>query len=339
LLAYVIFRNYFLLSFLSTNSGGNNSLLTSVTLEAGFFRFLSPKNTITSFFVPNTDLELLKITMEFLMKKFAALLLAVALLVPAMAQAKDKVLMMATTTSTDNTGLLDELMPEFTKDTGIEIRSTAIGTGKALAMGRNCDVDVLLVHAPGAEKKFVKNNHGINRTQLMYNDFVIVGPASDPAHVSGMPVEKALKAIAAAKAPFASRGDNSGTNKKEISLWKAAGMAVPDKADWYMQLGQGMLKTLNAAAQKGAYTMTDRGTWIKYMDVNKGKTPLKIVVEGDKVLFNQYSAIAINPGVCPKAQVKLANTFIDWMASPKAQKAIGNFRLLGKQLFTPNAGK
>lgn len=273
------------------------------------------------------------------MKKFAALLLALALLVPAMAQAQEKVLMMATTTSTDNTGLLDELMPEFTKDSGIDIRWTAIGTGKALAMGRNCDVDVLLVHAPGAEKKFVADGHGVGRTQLMYNDFVIVGPAADPAHVKGMPIEKALKAIAAAKAPFASRGDNSGTNKKEISLWKAASMAVPDKADWYMQLGQGMLKTLNVAAQKGAYTMTDRGTWIKYMDVNKGKTSLKIIVEGDKVLFNQYSAIAINPAVCPNAKVELANEFITWMASPKAQKAIGDFRLLGKQLFTPNAGK
>ena len=248
-------------------------------------------------------------------------------------------LMMATTTSTDNTGLLDDLAPAFTKDTGIELKWTAVGTGKALAMGRNCDVDVLLVHAPASEMKEVDAGNAVDRTQLMYNDFVIIGPASDPAGVKGMSVGEALKTIAAKKAAFCSRGDNSGTNKKEISLWKSSGMAVPDKEAWYVQTGQGMLPTIRVATEKNGYTMTDRGTYIKYEANEKGNPPLKILVEGDKVLFNQYSAMAVNPAKCPKAQYDLAKKYIEWMASPATQKLIGDFRLMGKQLFTPNAGK
>lgn len=271
-------------------------------------------------------------------KKFLATTAVLALLlVPASAFA-EQVLMMATTTSTDNTGLLDELAPMFTKDTGIDLRWTAIGTGKALAMGRNCDVDVLLVHAPGAEMKEVEDGNAVDRTQLMYNDFVIIGPGSDPAGVKGMSVADAMKTFAAKKAKFASRGDNSGTNKKEISLWKGAGMAVPDKAGWYIQTGQGMLATIRVAAEQGAYTMTDRGTYIKYEASKDGNPPLKILVEGDKNLFNQYSAMAVNPAKCPSVKYDLAKEFISWMASPAAQKAIGDFRLMGKQLFTPNAG-
>ncbi|WP_147822729.1 extracellular solute-binding protein [Salidesulfovibrio onnuriiensis] len=249
-------------------------------------------------------------------------------------------LMMATTTSTANTGLLDELIvPEFQKETGIEIKFIAVGTGKALKMAENCDVDVVLVHAPAAEQVYVNSGVLMDRTQLMYNDFVIIGPDSDPAGIKGMKVVDAMKTIAGKNAFFASRGDNSGTNKKEISLWKAAGLAVPDKADYYVQTGQGMIATITVAEEKGAYTMTDRGTYIKYAHNHDGNPALKILVEGDEVLFNQYSALAVNPAKCPDVQYDLAKKFIAWMASPATQKKIGEFKLLGKVLFTPNAGK
>ncbi|MDX2448687.1 MAG: substrate-binding domain-containing protein [Desulfobacterales bacterium] len=249
----------------------------------------------------------------------------------------EKVLMMATTTSTDNTGLLDYLAPAFTKATGIDLRWTAIGTGKALKMGQNCDVDVLLVHAPGAEKKFVDAGFGVNRRELMYNDFVIIGPASDPAGIKGLPISKAMMGIQKSKALFVSRGDNSGTNKKEILLWKNAGMTVPDKEPWYMQAGQGMLATIQIAEQRNGYAMTDRVTYIKYSHNSGGNPVLKVIVEGDAILLNQYSAIAINTGNCPNAKFDLAMAFSDWMAGSEAQRMIKDFRLLGQQLFTPNA--
>lgn len=273
------------------------------------------------------------------MKKFKFMLVLSAVLsflvFAGAAQAK-QVLMMATTTSTDNTGLLDELGPMFEKDTGIELKWIAVGTGKALKMGQNCDVDVLLVHAPTAEKQYVAMGALKDRRELMYNDFVIIGPASDPAGIKGLSVADALNKIEAKKAVFVSRGDNSGTNKKEIYLWKTIGN-VPEKQDWYVQVGQGMIKTINIAEERGGYTMTDRGTYIKYEANKDGKPDLKILVEGDKILFNQYSVLAVNPAHCPKVQYGLATKFSDWMASKKTQTAIGNFRLLGKQLFTPNA--
>ena len=249
----------------------------------------------------------------------------------------EKVLMMATTTSTDNTGLLDYLAPVFTKTTGIDLRWTAVGTGKALKMGENCDVDVLLVHAPAAEKKFVDAGFGTKRRELMYNDFVIIGPASDPAGIKGLSIDKAMTGIQKSKTLFVSRGDNSGTNKKEILLWKNAGMAVPDKDPWYIQTGQGMLATIQIAEQRNGYTMTDRGTYIKYSHNSGGKPVLKVIVEGDAILLNQYSAIAINTGNCPDAKFDLAMAFSDWMAGSQAQQLIKDFRLLGQQLFTPNA--
>jgi tungstate transport system substrate-binding protein len=254
-------------------------------------------------------------------------------------QAADKVLTMATTTSTDNTGLLDELAPKFTADTGIELRWTATGTGKALKLGENCDVDILMVHAPAAEKKFVDDGFGVDRREIMYNDFVIIGPPGDPAGIKGKPIKEALAAIKASQAVFVSRGDNSGTNKKEISLWKAADMPVPEKESWYVQSGQGMLTTINIAAERNGYTMTDRGTYIKYEHNMKGNPPLKILVEGDKVLLNQYSVIAVSPIRCGNVQNDLAQAFIDWITDTEAQKAIGDFKLLGKPLFTPNAAK
>jgi len=270
--------------------------------------------------------------------RFALVFLVCALVsLPGRAMAEET-LMMATTTSTDNTGLLNVLAPEFKKDTGIELKWTAVGTGKALELGKNCDVDVLLVHAPAAEKKYVDEGSGIERTEVMFNDFVIVGPESDPAKIKGKSVPAALKGIAAAKAPFVSRGDNSGTHKKELQLWKVSDM-TPEKEEWYIQSGQGMIATLNMAGEKNGYSMTDRGTYIKYEANAKGNPPLKILVEGDKNLFNQYSVLVINPEKCKSAKVDLARKFKDWMASPKIQKLIGEFKLLDKQLFTPNAKK
>lgn len=264
----------------------------------------------------------------------ATLILCLAL--PATADS-GKSLLMATTTSTDNTGLLDYLIPNFTKATGIELKWTATGTGKALKLGENCDVDVLMVHAPAAEKKFVADGFGTDRTEIMYNDFVIIGPAGDPAGIKGKSIKDAFNSIQAKKAVFTSRGDNSGTHKKELSLWKAAGLAVPDKADWYVQTGQGMLATINIAAERNGYTMTDRGTYIKYEDNLGGNPPLKILVEGDAVLLNQYSVIAVNPKHCSAVKYDLAMQFIQWVSGPEAQKQIREFKLLGKQLFTPNA--
>ncbi len=245
--------------------------------------------------------------------------------------------MMATTTSTDNTGLLDYLAPEFTRETGIELKWTATGTGKALKLGQNCDVDVLLVHAPAAEKKYVADGFGINRRQVMYNDFVIIGPGADPAGVKGKSVNAALGAIRAGQQTFVSRGDNSGTHKKELALWQAHGAPIPEKEPWYIQTGQGMLATINVAAERNGYTMTDRGTYIKYEADQKGSPPLKILVQGDQILLNQYSVITVNPARCPNAKTELADAFSNWMAGQSAQKLIGDFKLLGKQLFTPNA--
>ena len=264
-------------------------------------------------------------------------ILSLTLMITFTALAADKVLLMATTTSTDNTGLLDYLVPHFTKATGIALKWTSVGTGKALKLGENCDVDVLLVHAPPAEKAYVENGFGVDRREIMYNDFVIIGPESDPAGIKGKRVVDALATIREKKAVFVSRGDNSGTNKKEISLWKAAGGPVPEKQDWYVQSGQGMLASINIAAERGGYTMTDRGTYIKYADTMKGNPPLKILVEKDDILLNQYSVLAINPAHCPDAKYDLATAFSDWMAGADAQKLIKDFKLLGKPLFVPNA--
>ena len=246
-------------------------------------------------------------------------------------------LMMATTTSTDNTGLLDYLIPAFITDTGIELKWVATGTGKALKLGQNCDVDVLMVHAPPAEKKYIANGYGMDRREIMYNDFVIIGPAADPAGIKGRKINAALGAVRGKRAVFVSRGDNSGTNKKEKLLWKAAAITLPEKETWYVQTGQGMLATINVAAERGGYTMTDRGTYIKYEANLKGNPPLKILVEGDAILLNQYSVMTVNPGNCKNVNVKSARKFADWITGARAQKLIGDFRLMGKQLFTPNA--
>jgi len=268
-----------------------------------------------------------------IVSSFLCLLLLIGAAGPVAAQD----LLLATTTSTDNTGLLDELAPMFKQDTGIKLNWTAVGTGKALELGRNCDADALLVHAPNAEKRYVENGYGVDRTQIMYNDFIIIGPPGDPAGIKGMEVTKALSRIEAEGADFASRGDDSGTHKNELQLWKAAGDGAPSGKSWYMETGQGMMATIRVAAEKNAYTMADRGTYIKYADNFDGNPPLAVLVEGDEILFNQYSAMAVNPDRCENVDFESARKFINWITSEHVQKAIGEYRLLGKTLFTPNA--
>jgi tungstate transport system substrate-binding protein len=248
-------------------------------------------------------------------------------------------LMMATTTSTDNTGLLEALAPRFEEDTGITLKWTAVGTGKALEIGRNCDVDLLFVHAPEAEKDYLANGYGVDRTKVMYNDFVLIGPSGDPAGIMGMNAEAALQRIRREKATFVSRGDNSGTNKKELSLWEKAGVDAPDRKEWYLETGQGMLATIRVAGEKDAYTLTDRGTYIKYAAGREDAPLLEILVEDDPGLFNQYSVIAVNPQHCASAKYELAKRFTDWITSADTQAFIGGFELMGKTLFTPNAGE
>lgn len=271
-------------------------------------------------------------------KKFLAALLVVMLLAfGAAATAKAPVLRMATTTSTDNTGLLDYLKPILLKDTGIEIQWVAVGTGKALEYGRNGDVDIVLTHSPSQEDKFMKEEAGVNRRKVMYNDFVLIGPASDPAGVKGMPVTKALATIAAKEKPLVSRADKSGTHTAELKLLKAAGVKDFDKAKWYVQTGQGMLKTINIADEQNGYALTDRGTFIKYEAGLKGKKGLVIICEGDAELLNKYSVIAVNPVKHPNVKYDLAIKYIDWITSSKVQKDIADFKIEGKAIFVPEA--
>lgn len=241
------------------------------------------------------------------------------------------------TTSTQNSGLLNYLLPKFKKETGITVHVVAVGTGQALKNARNGDGDVLLVHAKPAEERFVSEGYGVKRRDVMYNDFVIVGPANDPAGIEGSnDAVKSLQKIANAKASFASRGDDSGTHKKELSLWKKAGIDPSNASgSWYRELGSGMGATLNAAAGMNAYTMTDRATWIAFG--NKGE--LKVLAEHDARLFNQYGVILVNPERHKHVRAKQGQVFIDWLTGPKGQAAIAGFKVKGKQLFFPNADK
>ncbi len=239
------------------------------------------------------------------------------------------------TTSTQNSGLYEYLLPIFQKKTGIEVRVVAVGTGQAIKNAMNCDGDVLLVHAKKAELKFVASGFGVKRYDLMYNDFVIVGPANDPAGVAGTKdAVAALKKISAAKATFLSRGDDSGTNKKELALWKKAGIDVKTASGtWYRETGSGMGATLNSAVGMQAYTLTDRATWIAF----KNRGDLKITVEGDKDLFNQYGIMLVNKDKCPAVKTKMGKVFMDYLLSPEGQKVIAAYKLKGQQLFFPNA--
>ncbi len=271
------------------------------------------------------------------MRKFSLILTLLAVLAFAGSALAAESILVGTTTSTADTGLLDYLAPKILKDTGLDMRWIAVGTGKALEHGKNCDVDILMVHAPGAEKKFVDEGFGVLRKEFMYNDFIIVGPAKDVAKIKGKPAGDALKTIASAKAPFASRGDDSGTHKLEQQLWKAAGLS-PDKESWYISVGQGMLTTLAMAAERGAYTVTDRGTWIAFEAKHHGHSGLVVLSEGDMALRNQYSIILLS-AKCSKIKHEAAKKLMAWYLSPAGQKAIADFKVEGKQLFTPNAAK
>lgn len=239
------------------------------------------------------------------------------------------------TTSTQNSGLYDALLPEFKEMSGIEVRVVAVGTGQAIKNATNCDGDVLLVHAKSSEEKFVADGYGLTRSDVMYNDFVIVGPASDPAGITGSnDVAVALQKIAETKAAFASRGDDSGTHKKELSLWNSAGIDGPAASgSWYRETGSGMGATLNVGIGMDAYVMTDRATWIAFG--NKGNHT--IIVEGDPAMFNQYGIVDISPDRCPNVKTDLADQFIDWILSSNGQDAIAAYQRDGQQLFFPNA--
>ena len=240
------------------------------------------------------------------------------------------------TTSTQNSGLYDHILPIFRQKTGIEVRVVAVGTGQAIRNAANGDGDVLLVHARPAEEKFVADGHGVRRADLMYNDFVIVGPASDPAGVAGMDdAVAALTRIAAARTPFVSRGDDSGTHQAELRLWKQVGVDVAAvSGSWYRETGSGMGATLNTAAGMDAYAMTDRASWTSFGNRNGHR----ILVEGDPGLFNQYGIILVNPEKHPNVKAGLGRRFVDWVLSREGQSAIASYRVDGQQLFFPNAG-
>ncbi len=249
--------------------------------------------------------------------------------------AQDKSIVVASTTSTRDSGLFDHILPIFEKKTGIKVKVVAQGTGKALDTGRRCDADVLFVHAKAQEEKFVAEGHGVKRFPVMYNDFVLVGPQSDPAGIKGTKdVARALNTIKDKKAEFISRGDKSGTHSAELRLWKAAGVDIEtDKGPWYKPIGQGMGAALNTAAASNAYTLADRATWINF----RNKRDLVIEVQGDKRLFNQYGIMLVNAQKCTSVKKDLGQTFIDWVISRDGQQAIRNYKVNGEQLFYPNA--
>lgn len=241
----------------------------------------------------------------------------------------------ASTTSTDNSGLFGHILPLFTAQSGIEVRVVALGTGQALDISRRGDADVVFVHDRAAEIRFVAEGHGVDRREVMYNDFVLVGPSADPAGVAGSKdILATLSSILAAQAPFVSRGDRSGTHAAELRLWEAAGIDISTrKGTWYRETGAGMGATLNTAAAMDAYTLTDRGTWLSFSN----RRDLGIVVEGDPPLFNQYGVILVNPARHPHVKESDARAFIGWLVSPEGQAAIAGFRVNGEQAFFPNA--
>jgi tungstate transport system substrate-binding protein len=253
------------------------------------------------------------------------------------AEAQERAITVASTTSTEQSGLFSYLLPQFTKAEGIAVKVVAVGTGQALDIGRRGDADVVFVHDRPAEDKFMAEGQGVKRFDVMYNDFVIVGPKSDPAHIAGdKDVVDALKKIAAAKAPFISRGDHSGTHEAELRLWKVAGVDVGDAkvgGGWYREIGQGMGPALNMASSSDAYLLSDRGTWLSF----KNRGDLAILTERDNRLFNQYGVMLVNPDKHPNVKVQDGQAFINWLISPKGQETIAAYKVGGEQLFFSNA--
>jgi tungstate transport system substrate-binding protein len=249
--------------------------------------------------------------------------------------AQDKSIVVASTTSTQDSGLFGHILPLFKAKTGIDVRVISQGTGQALDTGRRGDADVVFVHARGQEEKFVADGFGVKRSPVMYNDFVLIGPKSDRAKVNGTKdIAAALVKIKNAGAPFISRGDKSGTHSAELNLWKAAGVDIAkDKGPWYRDIGQGMGAALNTASASNAYVLADRGTWLSF----KNRGDLVISVEGDKRLFNQYGVMLVNPAKHAHVKKDLGQAFIDWLVSPEGQKAIADYKINGQQLFFPNA--
>jgi tungstate transport system substrate-binding protein len=264
-----------------------------------------------------------------------AITLAASLALSGGAVAQDKSIVVASTTSTQDSGLFGHILPMFKARTGIDVKVVAQGTGQALDTARRGDADVVFVHAKPAEEKFVTEGFGVKRHPVMYNDFILVGPKSDPAGIKGTKdIVAALTAIKAKGADFISRGDKSGTHQAELNLWKVAGIDIAkDKGPWYKEIGQGMGAALNTASASNAYVLADRGTWLSF----KNRGDLMIAVEGDKRLFNQYGVMLVNPEKHPSVKKDLGRQFIDWLVSAEGQKAIADYKINGEQLFYPNA--
>ena len=264
------------------------------------------------------------------------LVLATLCLLAGGAAAQQPFIVVASTTSTEQSGLFRYLLPEFERDTGIQVRVVAVGTGQALDIGRRGDADVVFVHDRAAELRWLDEGNGVKRYPVMYNDFVLIGPDADPARIKGgKEITSALKTIADAKAPFVSRADKSGTHAAELRLWKDAGVDIQAvKGPWYRETGSGMGPALNTASALGAYILADRGTWLNFH--NRG--PLRILVEGDTRLFNQYGVMLVNPEKHANVKKALGQKFVDWLVSKRGQEAIASYRIGGEQLFFPNAG-
>jgi tungstate transport system substrate-binding protein len=276
----------------------------------------------------------MKIDGRFVVASARLLILATAAFFITHAVAQQKSIIVASTTSTEDSGLFGYLLPIFKQKTGIEVKVVAQGTGQALDTARRGDADVVFVHAKSAEEKFIAQGFGVKRYPVMYNDFVLIGPQSDPAGVRGKDIVTALKRIKAKAAPFISRGDRSGTNIRELNLWKDAGIDIAkDKGPWYKEIGQGMGAALNTASALNAYVLADRGTWLAF----KNRGDLVILIEGDTRLRNQYSVILVNPAKHPNVKRKLGQQLIDWLISPEGQNAIASYKINGQQLFYPDA--
>ena len=253
------------------------------------------------------------------------------------AHAQELFITVASTTSTEQSGLFGHMLPLFQQKTGVEVHVVALGTGQALDLARRGDADVVFVHSRVTEEIFLAQGHGVRRFPVMYNDFVVVGPKSDPAGLArSKDIVEAFRKLRAAKAPFVSRGDRSGTHLAELALWQAAGVDIATaKGTWYRDTGQGMGPALNTAASMQAYILSDRGTWLSF----NNRADLRILMQGDKRLLNQYSVMLVNPDMHPSVKKDLGQLFVDWLISPDGQKAIADYKINGEQLFFPNAGQ